>query len=70
VRCGMSMHRLQLRIPRLGFFQNGDVMGVIGSGQQESAGETHNPANEIAAWIVLHFGSVRVSWRDLAISRF
>jgi hypothetical protein len=33
---------------RFGWLQDGDVVGVIGSGEQESAGDTHNPVIEIA----------------------
>jgi hypothetical protein len=34
---------LQLRILCFGLLQDRDVIGVIGSGQQESAGDTHGP---------------------------
>jgi hypothetical protein len=37
---------LQLGVLRFGF------VGVIGGGQQESAGETHNPIIEIAIYII------------------
>jgi hypothetical protein len=35
-------------VVRLRLLQDVDVMGVIGSGQEESAGDTHNPVIEIA----------------------
>ena len=39
------MHGLQICVPPFSLVQNGDVMGMVGSGVQESAGETHNPVN-------------------------